>query len=153
MDYKQFLKHMKSKNLKKAALKIAKKEYGVDVIVDCNLKRYCGYTDFITRKIVIAAKLKPRIFVTTIFHELGHIHCLRNNKYPIYHLKRPTTKKLRRDIKATALRAELYVDKWGETECNKHFPKLKYDRAYRSKKDKKWFNKFLKKRFKEYKQF
>jgi hypothetical protein len=91
----------------------------------------------------------PSIIISTIFHELGHRYCILNNKFAVYH-KRP--KKISfnhlKKIAAIALRAELYVDKWGEKEFNKwlaesgHVNDLYYCRSYQSVIDRDWLKNF-----------
>ena len=75
--------------------------------------------------------------LSTIFHELGHIYCWRKNIWPAYH-KYAITKKQKKLQRATAWRAEQWVDRWGEKEMKKHFPKRTFHAGYTTEEDKQW---------------
>lgn len=68
---------------------------------------------------------------SSVFHEICHIICYRNNIYKRYHRGVLKYKEYRRQV----LRAELYVDRQAEIMFNAYFPNLKFRKAYRSKKD------------------
>ena len=93
------------------------------------------------RELVILAKNADReTTLSTLMHEIGHIVAKREGKFKVYHsVGRVWTRKLVRKYVQTALRAELYVDRWAEREFKKLFPELKYERAYRTKEHRKWF--------------
>lgn len=93
----------------------------------------------------------PTLMMSILFHELGHHYCHANNKFPVYH-KRPNTltPSIIRKIKSTALRAELYVDKWGKNEFHRWYPKVKYSQSYTSKRDREWLKDFLDKQLQQY---
>lgn len=66
-------------------------------------------------------------FISTFFHELGHIHCKRKGIWKSYHNpKNASVSKVRR----TALKAELWVDKWAINEMKKWYPDLQYTGSY-----------------------
>ena len=77
-------------------------------------------------------------YMSVFFHELGHIHAFRNKKWPSYHYVGKINK---RKWKLTALKAEVWVDKWAEQEYYKHFPNNVYNQSYRTEEDKNWFRK------------
>jgi hypothetical protein len=125
--------------IKQEIKKIAK-HYGVKYRMR-NLV-YAGSYDLRNPLIEINKKLKTRndIF-STLFHELGHHYCKMNDKFVVFHTDttdKPNKhmRKHMRDMIKTANRAELYVDKWGEKEFYKWYPKLKYIQSYRTKKEK-----------------
>lgn len=59
-------------------------------------------------------KINKSEFLKIVLHEVGHIHCYRNNIFKNYHLPKSNslTKKEIRLIYLTGLRAERYVDNW-----------------------------------------
>lgn len=95
--------------------------------------------------------------IKTFFHELGHLHCYRNKIYTTYHncnnimpsmLSSCEYSLWKKSFIATALRAERWVDNWGEKEMKKHFPKRKYEHSYKEKDSAKWLKNYFKPYFK-----
>lgn len=72
-------------------------------------------------------------FFSALFHEIGHIHCYKNNIWPVYHKRKIDTAALLRAFKLTAYKAECWIDKWAEKEMKKHLPSLNYVVSYRPK--------------------
>lgn len=87
-----------------------------------------------------------RKIISALFHELGHMHCYKNNIWYCYHHIRDIgyTKKNIRRFKKTAYRAESWVDLWAEKEMKKYYPKFKYKHGYLpgNKNAIKWLNKY-----------
>lgn len=65
--------------------------------------------------------------VSTFFHELGHVYCKRNKIWNAYHQPHDHSKQR---VRRTALKAELWIDRWAIKEMNKWFPDLKYTGSY-----------------------
>ena len=76
--------------------------------------------------------------LSSSFHEIGHCIAFRNGKFIPYHNGSYSVEYLKR----YAYKAELYVDKWAEKEFYKMFPNKKYQKSYRTKKDKIWLMKY-----------
>jgi hypothetical protein len=108
-----------------------------------------------TRHITINSKLVDNIFfdpknrrkhlsilISTLFHELGHLHCIFNDLWYNYH--RDESYYL---VKKVALKAERWVDKWGMKEMRKFYPKLPFDKAYETKEDIQYLYEDLARRF------
>lgn len=89
---------------------------------------------------------KSTHWISTFFHEIGHVYCRLTGRWKTYHEygrfsktgKYYYTVKTLRGRLRTGFRAELWVDEWGRKECQKWFPNYKYDKAYRSKGARKW---------------
>ncbi len=129
-----------SKKLRKTLNKIAKK-YGVKYRFKRFKSEAGGLALFPENLILINKKYiwKKNMFASCFLHELGHLYCYENRIYKIYHSAIPLkTKEDFRHYMATSLRAELYVDRWAEKQFKKYFPKLKFVKAYRTKKQQKW---------------
>ena len=77
------------------------------------------------------------------FHELGHWYAHKVRKFPLYHGPLPTTKKKWLALCSQALRAERWVDNWGEKQCGIIFPGLRYQKCYISQHDKIYMDKWL----------
>lgn len=81
--------------------------------------------------------------LSVLFHEIGHVHCYRNNKWTAYH-KAENVKA----FKLTALKAERWVDNWAENEFKKYYPDKDYWKSdYSSKESVKWFKDYFKEMF------
>jgi hypothetical protein len=93
-----------------------------------------GGAFFFPRKIVISTSHERfgQSLINIFFHELGHWHASHNDIYPIYHEGYWDEPADWPAIRATALRAEQWVDKWGKRECLKHFPDFEWTDAYRT---------------------
>lgn len=98
-------------------------------------------------------KREMDVFISTIFHEVCHIIATRNRKYAMYHNSDLDSQKDIDLFRRYALRAELYVDKMAQKMCKKLFPKVRYNKTYRSKREreylKKWLDRYPKKYYKE----
>lgn len=100
--------------------------------------------DIIYISIVVEFNKSERHIMSTLFHEIGHCVAFREGKFKAYHYSKSDdrlTKADRLAIVRTGLRAEQYVDRWGEKEFKKHFPGERYVRSYRNRSDKTWFHK------------
>lgn len=80
-----------------------------------------------------------RLVISSFFHELGHHIDYTSGLYKSFYLSSSSLTNMRRH----ALSAELHTDKVGEELCNHHFPKVKYDRSYRSKADQQWLRDYF----------
>jgi len=70
---------------------------------------------------------KREQIISTFFHELGHVYCKRNKLWESYHNPRSVSiQKVRR----TALKAELWIDRWAITEMENWFPNIEYTGSY-----------------------
>lgn len=99
--------------------------------------------------IMINKNLKSRRDVLNVlFHELGHVNCSHYGLFKAYHGDCDTKKQVIAKLKQ-GLRAERYVDAWGERECNKYDARIKWVPAYRSKADLDWWEKTWKARMKK----
>lgn len=135
-----------SKSFKKLVFDFAH-QYGCKVRFVDNLD-CSGAAEYMDGMIYIS-RLKDhnkteRHVMSTLFHEIGHCVAFREKKFKAYHYGKADERLTAADrmaIVRTGLRAEQYVDKWGEREFRKHFPAERYVRSYRSKEDKTWFHK------------
>lgn len=121
------------------------KYYGVKVNFSRNSQGCCGFSDYNIYKIIVTPKgLQSReVALTTVFHELGHIHCHENNLYRGYHYTkeyRNLTKEDKRILRLTGFKAECYVEKWGKQEMKKYYPYIKYCMFYGDEYSRKWLN-------------
>lgn len=133
------------------AIRIARDIYCVNVVI--KKLEWAGAAVYTRNTIEVSMKQTPRQFICTIFHELGHIHCYRNNIYPAYHHEKcikKLTKKEKHAVMLTAWKAERYVDAWGRKEMQKHFPGMKYESNYMDEIDKNWLHEhYLKPHYKQ----
>jgi hypothetical protein len=126
----------------KAARKICR-EKKVRVYFSSSLIDASGEANVETQAITIS---KPNCdtvnkFFSALFHELTHIWCVRNGKYPMYHTtKQRLTEQEKNGLILTALRAERYVEKMAKIEMKKYFPKLKYVTTYQTEADRIWLH-------------
>lgn len=70
----------------------------------------------------------PEKIITCFFHELGHIYCIRHGLWRSFH-EMESGKNISK-VRRTALKAELWIDKWAQTEMNKWFPEIGYSGSY-----------------------
>ena len=102
---------------------------------------YVGGTNIIY--ILDTLTLEPSEMLRALFHEIGHVHCYRNNIFKNYHKSiksvSPEEKKL---VRQTGLRAERFVDRWAAKELKKWNPYLKYDFIYSDPEAEKWYKKY-----------
>lgn len=117
-----------------------------------NLKTAGGIAKCDKGIIVIGTGYTASTTTQIFYHELGHIHCYRMNKFSHYHRANATTKSGRTKFKRIALKAERFVDMWGCKEYykNSYFSKKhKWEHHYRSKKEIKflhdWMESWMKK--------
>lgn len=84
-----------------------------------------------------------------LFHELCHIICAREGKFPLYHsMNQAKTREHKLAIRRTGLRAEVYVDKMAEKLFNSYLPDLKYEKNYRTWTHRAWHQAWLEAMFK-----
>jgi hypothetical protein len=128
---------MISIRIRKSAIEIARR-YNVNVFFYNDNKNIGnGFMNVkpLSVNLNVSGKITEDTFIGILFHELGHVHCVRNNLWSAYHYK--STKIMNQnDIKAfrlTAHRAECWVDKWGKKEMKKIMPHLKYRMSYKHK--------------------
>ena len=135
---------------KRMAIKILRelaREYDVRIHItesypDCGFARYWKNSITVSRN-----QSAPNMF-STFFHEMGHIYCWNNSLWKSYHCNKPyehLTKKEKKKLIMTALKAERWVDKWAKNEMKKHFPNIKYLPGYSTKEDGESFMKGIKK--------
>ncbi len=65
-------------------------------------------------------------YLSTLFHELGHLYCYQNGLWKNYHLTRSNIHKIRK----IALKAERYVDKHACNTLKKYDPAIEYHMFY-----------------------
>lgn len=120
------------------------KEYKIRVYWYSDINNNCGIayhkSDPATNRESIHILKHPKVkdYLSTLFHELGHSYCYRNNVWSAYHNKRAIFRNGRsyhktKDLKTilrTGYKAERWVDKWGRREMYKHFPHLTYRMGY-----------------------
>jgi hypothetical protein len=116
------------------------RQYGARVYFFKNDRPYTGCVNLETQAISIDGNVKKEneIF-SALFHEIGHLYCIRNNKWPSYHNNNCTNNDEVRKFRLTAYRAESWVDTWAKKEMRKLMPHLEYIEAY-PKGDKKAIN-------------
>lgn len=90
----------------------------------------------------------------TFFHEMGHVHCYRTGKWISYHTHTTYTNpeeyiKALRAFISTGFRAEQWVDRWGQQELKKWFPRLTYGLSYFEKDSRAWYEKNYMKEYRE----
>ena len=89
--------------------------------------QYCT----IKKRIYVARYLTYRETISAFFHELSHFLDHNEGIYKRFYLV-SSAQKIHRFL---ALRAELHTDKRAEKLMKKYFPKVKYIKSYRNKKD------------------
>jgi len=107
------------------------KEYRGKLYLSTNLTSgAAGEVNLETRCISIArtSLANRQIFWSIILHEVGHLYCIDNNRYPIFHKanRERLTARDKRALVLTAWRAEQYVDQWALRELEKLYPELEY---------------------------
>lgn len=137
-----------SKTARKTILDIAH-SYGVNVrlemFTDCS-----GMADYSNGVIYLNLSKDHnktmRHMFSTLFHEIGHCVAYKERKFKAYHHRKEEHNLTYQDklaIVRTGLRAEQYVDRWGEREFKKYYPNERYARSYRNKEDRTWFHKHV----------
>lgn len=123
----------------KQLVKLAKKEYGLKKLVWKSPYPYTGAAYSNEGKIILNRKTRGgsknlNLRICTFFHELGHIHCYRNNLWMNFHFIHADAKKKKVDTSVRiALKAERWVDRWAAKEMKKYFPNIKYHWPYSDK--------------------
>lgn len=69
--------------------------------------------------------------ISTFFHELGHHLDYHNGLFKTFYDNYAPLYKMR----PTALKAERHADEVGRKLCKKYFPKIKYEKSYRTEDD------------------
>ena len=89
-------------------------------------------------------KKEMDFFISTVLHEVCHILATRRGKYLMYHTFQNFESQKGIDMyRRYALRAELYVDKMAQKMCKELFPNVRFQKAYRSKRDRECLKKML----------
>lgn len=138
-------------------IKLAKKEYGLKKLIWSNKDvSWLGQCNYETGVIILYRKniLSFEDQVTTLFHELGHIHCYNKGIWKNYHtgVYKPLEKYECRKLIKVALKSERWIDNWAEKQCNKYFPNIIYEKNYKSNYTVKLFKTNFLKQYKEYSQ-
>lgn len=113
-------------------------------VVFCNTEKklgvkVAGTANSTGKTIYIENTLKSRPDVLgTLFHELGHAYCYHNKKYETYHKEIKNKNQLKKKLKQ-GIRAERYVDRWGQKELAKYDKRIKWVPTYFSKEDVNWY--------------
>jgi len=108
----------------------------------------CYYTEGLI-EINYFLKNKKKKFLNTLFHEIGHLYCYRNDIWKNYHIdKVRLSKKEKELIVKTGLKAERWIENWAEKEMKKWFPKVSYDKGYYKPYKTKLFKEYLEENFK-----
>lgn len=110
----------------KAIKKVEKliKDYGYRVHYRNLSSQVWGKCLNVEKLVVINKNIPKKSQIHALCHELGHIYCYENHIWDDYHRNNNTR---------TALRAEVFVDKWGKKKFNEIFPNGyfgKYDMSY-----------------------
>lgn len=80
------------------------------------------------------SQIDLEFLLSCFFHELAHIICKHNNKYPLFHSDiSKLRKKDQLSFLKTIWRAETFVDQLGKKTMKSHFPDLKYHVGYNKK--------------------
>lgn len=104
-------------------------------VIFCNLRHAGGEAHMRENLVKICTSQNNTSALQVLFHEIGHIHCYRNQIFPAYHSKVQRQNRAQRlALVRTALRAERWVDAWGEREYRLWFPDgPRWKVSYRSK--------------------
>lgn len=84
---------------------------------------------------------------STVFHELAHIICYRENLYKTYHHENRSKKKFARYIRRYGLRAERFVDNMAKKMMKEYFPKIKFEDSYLTEYEIEWYYKWVDKNY------
>lgn len=99
-----------------------------------NKESASAYVLLISEKIVVRTyrELSVSDLFSMFFHELAHIQCKHQGKYPLYHRANPMflSKKLRRYFLSTAWRAELYTENESKKLMKIFFPGIPHTNGY-----------------------
>jgi len=83
-------------------------------------------------------------FISIALHEVCHILATREGKYAMYHTDKEFESQEEIDLyRRYALTAEIYVDKRANKLCKKLFPKVRFYKSYRNKKERQFLNNWL----------
>lgn len=128
----------------KQEIKKLSEKYEVEIIFE-KMDDLGGYILYDNPKAIFITesyKNKRADFLRIFFHELGHIHCIRNRKWKAYHSSFAIYKDKKTYYKKyihTALKAEKWVDSWAAKELKKYDNRVKYDFPFSNKNIEKWF--------------
>jgi hypothetical protein len=131
----------------KQIIRSLSKQYKVKTTFSKSIKSR-GLSRYWRRAITINSTCKPIEQLSVFFHELGHTYCYDNGLWQNYHVdKCPDDMTLEEKWLCynTAIKAERWIDKWGEEEMKKHFPNLTFVKSYESRETVKQFKIELKK--------
>ena len=112
------------------------KEQNIKLILVKNKKFAGEYSrDKKDKKYYIKLNITQRkeLLPAILFHELGHHYCYKNGLWKIYHSTHALNEQDANRYKRTALKAEKWVDDWGEKECKKLFKNVNYYKPYHQK--------------------
>ena len=123
-------------------IKVIKQYYGVKVRWNKILphKNAAGEVDIFYTTVILNKTITNKQFMlSTLFHEIGHIHCYRHDIWVEYHkIRKEVDFETHEKIKRTGLKAERWVEKWGEKEMKKWYPYRQYASTYDGAYGKKW---------------
>jgi hypothetical protein len=125
---------------KRMAIKILRElalEYEVRIHITSSYLDF-GFALYWNNSIMVSMNQSAPSMFSTFFHEIGHIYCWNNSLWTSYHCNKSydhLTKKEKKKIIMTGLKAERWVDKWAKVEMKKHFPNIKYQPGYSTKED------------------
>lgn len=80
-------------------------------------------------------------FISALMHEVCHVLAFRNGKYKEVHEfseKKLISRKMLASYAKNVLNAEIYVDKMAEKMTRELFPNVKYEKAYRGRREQQW---------------
>ena len=129
-------KKITNKNARRDVFSLAR-HYGVKVRL-IRLKNYDGSVSMRSRVIYLREDLDSAMLLSTFFHELGHLHCRERGLFPAFHSPYVRSWRQVYAVRRTALRAELWVEKWAEEEYNKHVRGRPYVRSYEDEQARSW---------------
>lgn len=127
-----------SLDVQKKIIKRLAKDY--DVKLRFKSLKDCSGAFYPPNKIILDPDADGRNILETFFHELGHLHAYRTNKFKVYHSKFRFSSNY---AALNALRAERWVDKWGQEECARVLPEIPWRGSYRTQADVVFLNKYV----------
>lgn len=118
--------------------------YGVRVKIVEKEFHFRGWADYRNHTVYVNLTGKYATDISTIFHEIGHVHCYREGLWKSYHYSKNRLK--RADIikvRQTGYKSECWIESWAEREMRDLYPEYKYERFYGSEYSRKWFKNWL----------
>lgn len=136
----------------RAELKTIAKSYDIPVkfknLTDCS-GAYCG--EYIEINISGRISYDRNFALSVMFHELGHWYAHKHNIYSNYHnISSKMNIKMSKIIVRTGLKAEKWVDKWGQKACKKYDKTIRYCKSYNTKKAIEWYKNYYLRPWKEH---